>query len=532
MRRISPIIVIGAILLIADSCGREDAPFNPQPDRARRLVVVRTTHGPVAGFRAKNRLNIFLGIPYAQPPVGRLRFAPPQPAEPWDYVRPAWRFGPTCPQLRDEFEPASLLYQDEDCLSLNIWTPGIDARNRPVLVYIHGGGFVEGGTGDPLYNGAHLAKRGDIVVASVNYRVAALGFLALDGFGAEFAGSGNLALQDQIAGLSWIKNNIARFGGDPKNITIMGESAGSACVMFLMISPRARGLFQRAIAHSGAINLSRTSKQAAKYTQSFMRLAGARDVAELRKISARRMAELEGKFLNDAGFESDLVFSPVRDGIVIPAEPMKAFKNGAASGIPLLTGTNHDEYRYWLLYFPYLKYIPTRIVLSFAPTVNAGLGDSRERVLTHYRKVLPSPGLSGVTFALATDMMFRIPHIRVSDIHSSHAPVWMYRFDWRSGVSDDLGACHAIELPFVFRTFDSPTSRQIVGPNPPMALSDRMMDAWIAFVRSGNPNRRGLPKWRSYDTTHRATMIFNVRSEMTEDPDAASRTLYRGLLEE
>lgn len=172
------------------------------------------------------------------------------------------------------------------------------------------------------------------------------------------------------------------------------------------------------------------------------------------------------------------------------------------------------------------------MVLSFAPTVKAGLGDGLERVLKHYRKVLPHPGLSGITFALATERMFRIPLIRVADIQSGRAPVWMYRFDWRSGVSEDLGACHAIELPFVFRTFDSPTSHQIVGPNPPKALSDLMMDAWIAFVRSGSPNKKGLPEWRPYDTTRRATMIFNVRSEMKEDPDAASRTLYRGLLEE
>lgn len=171
-------------------------------------------------------------------------------------------------------------------------------------------------------------------MASVNYRVAALGFLALDRFGREYAGSGNLALQDQIAGLTWIKKNIARFGGDPKNITLMGESAGSTCVMFLMISPHARGLFQRAIAHSGSVNLSRTREQAEKYTKDFMKLAGAGDVEALRKISARRIVELEEKFLNDAGFESDLVFSPVRDGIIIPADPMKALKTATLRASP------------------------------------------------------------------------------------------------------------------------------------------------------------------------------------------------------
>ncbi len=532
MRRVKWVAVVlvalAALSLVLLGLREERAaPFDPQPDRARRLVVVPTTHGPVAGFHAENGLDVFLGIPFARPPVGDLRFAPPAPMAPWTYARPAFRFGPTCPQVLDEFEPASLLFQDEDCLSLNIWTPGPDAQKRPVVVYIHGGGFVEGGTADPLYNGEHLARRGNIVVASVNYRVAALGFLDLESFGPEFAGSGNLALQDQIAGLTWIKNNIARFGGDPDNVTIMGESAGGASVMFLMISPRARGLFQKAIAQSGAVNLSRTKAQAAQYTQRFMEFAKVKDVAGLRALSAERIVALEQQLMDDAGFEADLVFAPVLDNVVIPADPLKSFEQGAAAGIPFLNGTNLDEYRYWLLYFPSLKYIPTSLVLRFAPTVKEKLGQRLDTVVAHYRNTLPSPGLSGVTFALAGDLMFRIPHIRVSDLQSRHAPVFMYRFDWKSHVSDDLGACHGIELPFVFRTMDSPTRHQIVGENPPMLLSDAVMDAWIAFIRTGNPNPAQTQSWPSYDPARRATMIFNETSAPRDDPDRESRLVYQ-----
>lgn len=520
--------LIVAVLVMA--CSKADAPFNPQPDRLRELVVVRTTDGPVAG-KTENGLEIFLGIPYAAPPVGVLRFAPPGPVKQWKYVKPAWLYGPTCPQLPDEFEPASLLHQDEDCLSLNIWTPGAGAGKRPVLVYIHGGGFIVGGSGDPLYNGEHLARRGGIVVASLNYRVAALGFLALDEFGAEFAGSGNLALQDQIAALRWIKKNIARFGGDPENITLMGESAGSTSVMLLMISPRVRGLFKKVIAHSGALNLTRSKELAARYTARFLELAGVKDVEGLRALPVSRLVELEKKFLDEAGFEADLAFAPVRDGIFVPADPVKALREGAAAGIPLLNGTNLDEYRYWLLYYPYLKYIPVGMVLSRAPRVRAALGDGERAILDHYRKTLPNPGLSGVTFALAGDMMFRVPHLRVSDIQSTHAPVYMYRFDWQSRVSKDLGACHAIELPFVFRTFDSPTAGQIVGANPPMGLSDLMMDYWIAFIRTGSPAGGGLPHWPVYDTARRATMVFNAGSAVRYDPDSAARArqLYKEL---
>lgn len=530
MKRLQRIVVISAWLVVCVACAGGRAPFDPQPDRTRKLVVVDTTKGPVAGFEAGDGLSAFLGIPYAEPPVGDLRFAPPRPVASWTHVRPAYRFGPTCPQIEDEYEPASLLYQDEDCLSLNIWTPGIDSKKRPVVVYVHGGGFIEGGSADPLYDGEHLARRGDIVVASLNYRVAALGFLFLDSFGPEFSGSGNLALQDQSAGLVWIKNNVDRFGGDPDRITIMGESAGSTSVMFHMISPGSKGLFQRAIAQSGAVNLARTPEQAAKITKRFMELAGVENVAELRALSARRIVELEKELVDDAGFEADIVFAPVLDEVVTPADPLGAFEKGAAAGIPLLNGTNLDEYRYWLLYFASLEYVPTAWVLARAPSVLEDLGPALGSVIDHYRSSLPHPGISGVTFALVSDLMFRAPHLRVSDLQSRHAPVWMYRFDWKSRASANLGACHAIELPFVFRTFDSATSDQIVGPSPPMALSDSMMDAWIRFIRTGSPVRVAATPWPSYETERRDTMIFDEQSALRNDPDAAVRLLYDGIL--
>ncbi len=436
MKRLRRGVAVFSVLVLLVSCARTTAPFDPQPDRARKLVVVETTTGRVAGFEAESGLHVFLGIPYAEPPVGNLRFAPPRPVERWTHVRPAYRFGPTCPQMEDEYEPASLLHQDEDCLSVNIWTPGADPEKRPVVVYIHGGGFIEGGSGDPLYDGQHLARRGDIVVASLNYRVAALGFLFLDDVGPEFSGSGNLALQDQTAGLTWIKNNIERFGGDPDQVTIMGESAGSTSVMFHMISPGSRGLFHQAIAQSGAINLSRTREQAAKVTQRFMALAGVEDVSGLRALPAPTIVELEKTLLDDVGFEADIVFSPVLDGVVTPVDPFQAFEDGAAAGVPLLHGTNLDEFRY----------------------------------------------------------------------------------------------CHAIELPFVFRTFDSPTSDQIVGPNPPLELSDAMMDAWIRFIRTGNPDPTGASSWRAYEPEHRTTRIFDAEPAQRDDPDKDARQLYESIL--
>jgi para-nitrobenzyl esterase len=255
-------------------------------------------------------------------------------------------------------------------------------------------------------------------------------------------------------------------------------------------------------------------------------------VAGLRALSAAAIVEAEDKLMSEAGFEADLAFAPVKDGVIIPADPLRAFAEGAAAGLPLLNGTTHDEFRYWLLYFPALEYIPTKMALRLAPSVVAKLGDRRDEVLGYYRKKLPRSGSGEVTFAFVNDAMFRVPHLRVSDLQSRHAPVWMYRFDWPSTGSKKLRACHAIELPFVLRTFNAPNQLEIVGPNPPMHLSDLMMDAWIAFIRAGNPNGGARPDWPAYTPDRRATMIFNTDSAVQNDPDQDLLPLYKGIFDD
>jgi para-nitrobenzyl esterase len=523
-----PLIII--MILTLSSCSTtKQHPFNPQAERQMKFVVVNTSNGNVAGSRIENGMSAFLGVPYAKPPKGDLRFAPPVAVESWDDVKPAIYFGPTCPQIKDEYEPSSLLYQDEDCLSLNIWTPGADDKKRPVIIYIHGGGFVNGGTGDPLYNGSYISKRGDIVFASVNYRVNALGYLYLEDFGPEFKGSGNIAIQDQLMGIRWIKNNIVKFGGDPDNITIMGESAGSASVMILMGLPQAKGLFNKAIAESGGCNLVRTRELASRYTKQFLKAAGVKDVASLRKLTPDEIEKAVEKQLDEAGFEADLVFAPVVDGSIIPIDPLKAIDSGSARGITFLNGTNHDEYRYWINYSGLLRFISMGVMLKAVPDVKAKLGGKDKELIEFYEKKNPHSGVSDDMFEFATDMMFLIPHIQATEAQSKYADVWMYRFDWKSQVKDYFGACHAIELPFVLKTFDSPTRWQIVGPNPPMNLSDMMMDAWVAFARTGNPNHAGIQNWPQYESGQRATMIFNTKSGVENDPEKDVRLIYKGI---
>lgn len=524
------IIAIITLLLITAACAHKPIAVIPQSGAGMNPVTAQTSHGTIQGFEDEKGLKTFLGIPYAKPPVDSLRFSPPKEADKWDGIKQAVEFSPSCPQITDEFESASLLRQSEDCLSLNIWTPGLDDKKRPVIIYIHGGGFMNGGTADPHYNGRHIARRGDIVFASINYRVNAFGFLFLEDYGKEFAGTGNNAIRDQLMAIKWIKNNIANFGGDPENITLMGESAGSVCSLILMGLPQAKGLFTKVIAESGALNLVRSRERAKASTADFMKFAGVNDVAGLRNLTVAQMVTAIEEHLDSAGMEADLLYAPVIDMEVIPEDPLAAMVKGSASGITLLTGTNLDEYRYWINYSWFLKYVPFRVALFFAPQAKKKIHGHEDRVFDFYEKKFPKAGMADNTFEFATDMMFLIPHIQLAEAQSKHAKVFMYRFDWKSQAKEYLGACHVIELLFILKTFDSPKSYYIVGPEPPMRLSDAIQDAWVAFARSGNPNTGDLPAWPSYDEKARTTMIFNTKSRVEHDPEKDVRLFFKGIL--
>jgi len=519
-----------ALLLITASCTHKPLAVIPQSGVGKSPVLAQTTHGKVQGFEDETGLKVFLGIPYAKPPVGNRRFAPPEDANKWDGVRQAIEFSPSCPQIRDEFESASLLRQSEDCLSLNIWTPGIDDKKRPVIIFIHGGGFTNGGSSDPLYNGRHISRRGDLVYTSINYRVGALGFLFLDDYGKEFAGTGNNAIRDQLMAIKWIKNNIANFGGDPDNMTVMGESAGSVCSLVLMGLPQAKGLFSKVIAESGALNLVRSREQAKTCTSDFMKFAGVRDVAGLRRLKAEQIIKATKRHADSAWFQADLLYAPVIDLEVISEDPLDAIVKGAASGITLLTGMTLDEYRYWINYSWMLKYAPLRVIPHLAPEVRKKIQGHEEEVFDFYEKTFPKAGMADNTFEFVTDMMFFIPHIQTAEAQSKHAKVYMYRFDWKSQAQEYLGACHVIELPFILKTFDAPKRYQIVGLDPPMLLSDAIQDAWITFARSGAPNIKNLPDWPSYDEKYRSTMIFNTESRVEQDPEKNTRLFFKGIL--
>ncbi len=503
---------------------------------------VETAAGRVAGSREDGVL-VFRGIPYARAPQGALRLSAPRPPEPWTGVREAKRFGASAPQTPGRL--AALLGSPtesfaEDCLYLNVWTPGTDAARRPVLVWLHGGSFTTGSGSQPVYDGARLARRGDAVVVTINYRLGALGFLHLPALEREaHAATANPGLLDQVAALAWVRENIAAFGGDPTNTTLFGESAGAMSVGTLLGTPRARGLFARAILQSGAASNVTDREDALRVGETFMKELGLApdDLAGLRaQPLAAVLAAQERATAQLLGVVPQLPFQPVVDGDVLPRPPLEAIAGGSARDISILIGTNLEEQK------------------LYAPTdPKAQLLDD-DGLLRRCRRALPEPGPDGrprgehvvrryraaregrfdvspreLWFAIETDRWFRVPATRLAEKHAAHQPAtWAYLFTWKSpALGGMLGSCHALEIPFVFGCVDDQLVQRFVGDDKAVpGISQRMQDAWLAFARSGDPGHSGLDAWPRYDATRRATMLFGEECRVEHAPFEAERAFW------
>jgi para-nitrobenzyl esterase len=495
--------------------------------------IANTAQGQVAGTDIGGVLR-FAGIPFAKPPVGDLRFRPPQPMDRWDGVRPATAFGDTCLQnpmgLETFFggdpEPVS-----EDCLYLNVWTPAMDDARRPVMVWIHGGAFVMGSGSNAMYDGASFARRGDVVFVSLNYRLGEIGYTHLAHLDERYAGSGNCAVLDQVAALGWVQENIAGFGGDPDNVTIFGESAGGMSVGTLLGTPAAKGLFHKAIPQSGASHNCMPAKLAAEVTDELMARLNVRTVAELVGVPGERLLEQRAALLAESFANPDrtmshgaLPWQPVQDGTVLPDAPIDAVRAGSCRDVPLLVGTTLEEWKLFVLMIPGAEMTDEKVVTRASRFAGDG-----PAFVAGYRADDPDLGAAEVFERMATDYVFRIPAIRLAEAQLTQNPaVWMYRFDWKSrAFGGALGACHAIELPFVFHNVDRPHMAAFLGEGPaPNELADQVQDAWIAFARTGDPNTGALPDWPTYDEVRRATMQLAEPCRVIEDPDAATRRLW------
>jgi len=495
--------------------------------------------GQVAG-RTEGGVCEFGGIPYAAPPVGARRFRPPAPPRHWHGVLRATRPRAVCPQDRDaleEYPTTAKRFTDENCLFVNVWTPRPDGRRRPVMVFIPGGAFVVGSASEPMYDGFKLAARGDAVVVSLNYRLGMLGWLELGGLDPAYRGSGNNGLRDQIAALRWVQRNISSFGGDPRDVTVFGESAGAISVSALLATRHPERLFHRAIMESGSGYLVHTAAYQRLVAQRHFAAGSIHSVAQLRALSTSRLLDLQAKVVNAAPlFSGDTYFAPYVDGRVLPGAVVPRLAAGSARHIRVLSGTNENETGYWALYDAALLDVPPA-ANPFFPTA---LSAQRDGITAAYRAALPGATEGAVTHAMLTDQLFRIPQIRLAQAQARWQPGWMYLFRWHvpfvpgAPAAQNLGAIHGIELGFVFGNLDLATVPHSATKDPVQLaerrlLSDRIMDAWLSFARTGNPNTgrgAGVPAWPAYSAATRATMTWDAAPAIVDAPADAERALW------
>ena len=499
-------------------------------------TIVETRSGKVRGER-EGDLHVFRGIPYARPPVGERRFRPPEPEEPWAGVRDATRFGPSAPQrgMRIDFLPGmDVGLQDEDCLYLNVTTPGADGARRPVLVWIHGGAFTIGSGSQPMYDVRRLARRGRAVLVTINYRLGALGFLHLrEHLGEAYAGSGCLGILDQVAALGWVHENIAAFGGDPGNVTIFGESAGGMSVGTLLGTPAARGLFQRAIPQSGAAHSTASAEEASQVLERMLALLRS-EAGALRAIPVERLLEAQDRLAAETlGRGGILPFRPVVDGGALPEPPIEAIRRGFAAGVAVLVGSTRDEWNLFALLDAGLAGLDEARALA---RLERCLGERARGVVEAYRAARAARGAAtdarSLFLAIESDRVFRIPAVRLAEAQCRHEPrTFQYLFTWESPMLGDmLGACHGVDVPFVFGAVDTPGADKFIGSGPAVReLADRTMDAWLAFARDGEP-AAALPRWQPYDAEGRATMLLGPACSVEDDPLGAERRAWEGIL--
>jgi para-nitrobenzyl esterase len=492
-------------------------------------AVVRTQHGEVRGSAA-NGVNTFKGIPYAAPPFGANRLRPPQPVEPWGGVRDAFTYGARPPELPYP-SPWDVLIPEldvpgEDCLTLNVWSPDLGSAGLPVKVWIPGGVFEHGTSASPFYDGSRFARDG-IVCVTINYRVGTEGFLYLGD------GVANLGLLDQVAALQWVQENIAVFGGDPANVTVFGQSAGAMSIGTLLSMPRAEGLFRRAIAQSGGAHQVISVAAAQRVGQHLAEKLGVEATREaIAAVPLDRSLAAQDELRADLAANpyperwgpevavNMMLWQPVVDGDIIPARPIDRIVAGTGADIDLMAGSNLDEWNFFLVPNGAIERITAEVLAGAV----AAYGLPVEATLATYRAAHPGASPGELLSAIQGDWYVRIPPLRLADAHAeSSAATYMYEFAWRSPAFDGrLGACHGLEVAFVFDTLGYGTE-PLGGTDPPQHLADTMHAAWVSFATSGEVG------WPEYDLNRRATMRFDTTSEVVDDPRSAQRALWEGV---
>jgi para-nitrobenzyl esterase len=515
--------------------------------------VVEISPGRLRGVSRGDHWS-FSGIPYGRAPVGELRWRPPVAVEAWEEIRDASTFGAIAPQsaampgITAPSDPGATEPHSEDCLSLNVWTPALPetptstpGQGKPVMVWIHGGGFTSGSGSVFLYRGGSLVRNGDAVVVTINYRLGALGFLGHRDLADPDGLLGNWGIHDQLAALRWVRDHIAAFGGDPQNVTVFGESAGGFSVSALLGIPAASGLFRRAIVQSGGVWVH-TAEEAEQTAERLAAILGVAHCSRelLQGVPATELVaatEELGRRRPDPGM-LPLPHLPVVDGVLIPRHPLDAVADGAASGVDLLIGTNRDELTLFGLGNPALMALDADGVQRWMD--NALPDIPAAEVLGAYEAARRARSESleprDLWVAAGTDIVFRWPSLQLAARHGGHnARSFVYLFDWESpAFGGILGSCHALELPFVFGAVHEPVVQMFSGSETEVeTLSRNMQAAWLAFARNGIPSHDGIGEWSAWEPESRTTMMFGRQTGMVPAPrndELAVLERYRPLV--
>ncbi len=490
-------------------------------------AIVDTSAGKIRGL-VIDKVNAFKGIPYGASTAFERRFLPPVKPDGWTGVRDTLTWGPEAPQVKPHTEIPEVRAtipgtgMSEDCLRLNIWTNGLGRKDkRPVMVWLHGGGFASGNGSYSIYDGTNLAKRRDVVAVTINHRLNSFGFLHLPEIGgAKFAQASNVAMLDAIAALQWVHDNIANFGGDPKNVTIYGQSGGAGKVSTLLAMPGAKGLFHRAIIQSGSNLKGVTADDATKSARALMAKLNVKTADDLQQVPMDQLIQATTA-------TQGLRLAPVL-GPSLPRDPFSPDAPSMSADVPVLLGTVETE----VTFFPNTQMDPIddAALLALVKAAARANDAQAKHLIDLYRQGRPGVSNIDVALILESDLRFRPGVVAEAELKSAQkAPVYMYYFTWRSPVRDGkLKTFHTLEIPFVTDNVDNATSMTGMGQDR-YALENKMSAAWAAFARTGNPNYKSLPDWPKFNPTERATMIFNNECKVVNDPNGEERKALAAL---
>lgn len=509
-------------------------------DASAVTPLVKTTNGPIVGY-VTDGIHTFRGVRYGAPPLGALRFTPPRKPDPWKspaaclyYQHSAMQLtsggsavnypgtiGPALFQVMQA--PEDIVRQSEDCLFLNVWTPHLsDPRQRPVMVWFHGGGFNYGSGSWSVYDGHNLAKNHDVVVVTVNHRLNAFGYLYLGDAGDP--ASGNVGMLDLVAVLEWVRDNIGEFGGDPGNVTVFGQSGGGAKVSAILAMPAAKGLVHRAIIESGP-GLRGAAKEAAlAVAKTVMKTLGVLDVKALQEIPADKLLAAAASSESPGFFR----WGPVVDGVALPAHPFDPVAPAQSASVPVLIGCTKDEATLYNVGLPWWgKLTEPELVDKLKPQ----FGDKTDRLIAAFRKMRPTDSPSYLYTDVASAAFAFMGSITLAERKAEQyaAPVYMYIWEWGAPIDNGImRAPHTMEIPFVFDNVDK--GPILLGTaESTKSLGRQTSSAWTAFARSGDPNKGsvGLPHWPPYEAQTRATMMFDLKSRIESDPYGEVRKIMR-----